>query len=255
MRVNKTKAKLLAGGNVFGINIDVEHPDMVQILGHMGFDFAVMDCEHGELTEATIGPCITAAYATDITPMAMIPNINDNVIMRYLEQAPQGLHVPHIDTKEEAQAVVDAAYYPPKGKRWFGGRKNHEWNINQSREESQVETNRELLIAAQIESVKAIENIPEIATVEGIDILYFGPGDLAQDMGISVNEIWHPKTLAMIERGITEILKAGKIPGTPSSSEEMTKRMLGLGCRYIYNHCLSLIIPRLKSYLETVKKY
>jgi len=255
MRVNKTKAKLLAGEKVFGINIDVEHPDMVQILGHCGYDFAVMDCEHGELAENTIGPCITAAYATDITPMAMIPNKNNNVIMRYLEQAPQGLHLPHVNTKEDAEAVVEAAFYPPKGKRWFGGRKPHEFQITKDRATSRDESNRELLIVAQIEQVHGVENIPEIAAVEGIDVLYFGPGDLAQSMGLDCNEVWHPKVLELMEKGITQILKAGKIAGTPTRNEQLTKRFMDLGCRYFYTHFLEFIIPRTKSYLETVRKY
>ena len=252
MRLNKTKAKLMAGEPVFGINPDIDHPDMVEILGYLGYDYVWLDCEHGSLTEDSINHCIRAAYATDITPLVRVPVNAPHVILRYLEQGAQGIIVPHINSKKDAQAVVEAAKYGPVGKRGFGGLKAHEYQIRMTMGESAAESNKETLLAIMIEEAEAIENLSEILTVEGIDICIFGPGDLSQSMGYP-GQFSHPVVLETINKAIAQTVRAGRVAGAVVNADTV-KRYLELGVRFHYTHILPHIISGGRRFLEVAKE-
>ena len=183
MRTNTTKAKLSEGKVVFGANINHYSPNMVELFGAIGYDFVLIDCEHGPMTVDQVENMVRAAEAFDITPIARTPDHSDSTILRFLDRGLQGIRVPHINTREEAEAVVRAARYYPEGHRGAGRGRSHDYGVGVSWDESTRWINSQTLVIAMIEDIEAVKNLDEILTVPGIDLLDVAPSDLGQSMG------------------------------------------------------------------------
>ena len=121
MRTNTTKAKLAEGKVVFGAIISRYAPDLVELFGAIGYDFVMIDCEHGPMDLDEVEHMVRAAEVFGITPITRIPNHEDSTILRFLDRGVQGIIVPHINTREAATAVAKAARYYPDGHRGVGG--------------------------------------------------------------------------------------------------------------------------------------
>lgn len=130
MRTNYTKVKLEEGRVVFGAIISRYAPDLVELFGAIGYDFVMIDCEHGPMDLDQVEHMVRAAEVFDITPIARIPDHADSTILRYLDRGVQGIIVPHVNTREEADAVVRAARYYPDGHRGVGGGRAHDYGVN-----------------------------------------------------------------------------------------------------------------------------
>ena len=121
MQPNKTKAKLKAGEVVFGSEIMFPSADVVEILAFAGLDFVYMDMEHSATTHESLAHMIRAAEIGGATPLVRIPESvpgqYPGVILRILDLGAMGVIVPHVDSREEAKAVVDAVKYAPAGRR------------------------------------------------------------------------------------------------------------------------------------------
>ena len=121
MRTNTTKAKLNQGEVVFGAIIPRYAPDMVEIFGGLGYDFVMIDCEHGPASLDQVEHMVRAAESFGITPIARVPDHSEQTILRFLDRGLQGIIVPHVNTGEQAAAVARAARYYPDGYRGMGG--------------------------------------------------------------------------------------------------------------------------------------
>ena len=183
MRTNTTKAKLAEGKVVFGGIITRYAPDLVEILGAIGYDFVMIDCEHGPMDLDQVEHMVRAGEAFGITPIARIPDHSESTILRYLDRGLQGIIVPHINTGAEAAAVAKAARYYPDGNRGMGGGRAHDYGIGHSRDESTRWINSQLLVIPMVEDVEAIKNLDEILGVEGADVLHVAASDLGQSLG------------------------------------------------------------------------
>ena len=183
MRTNTTKAKLAEGQVVFGAIINRYAPDQVEIFGALGYDFVMIDCEHGPMDLDQVEHMVRAGEVFGITPIARIPNHADDTILRFLDRGVQGIIVPHINTREEADAVARAARYYPDGHRGVGGGRAHDYGIGVSRDESTAWINSQTLVIPMVEETEAVENLDAILGVTGVDILHVAAGDLGQSMG------------------------------------------------------------------------
>ena len=183
MRTNTTKAKLAEGDVVFGAIISRYAPDLVELFGAIGYDFVMIDCEHGPMDLDQVEHMVRAAEVFDITPIARIPDHAESTILRYLDRGLQGIIVPHVNTREEADAVARAARYYPQGYRGVGGGRAHDYGVKVSRAESTEWINSQTLVIPMIEDTVAVENLNEILSVPGVDVLHVASGDLGQSMG------------------------------------------------------------------------
>ena len=183
MRTNHTKAKLAEGGVVFGAIISRFAPDLVELFGAIGYDFVMIDCEHGPMDLDQVEHMVRAAEVFDITPIARIPDHADPTILRFLDRGVQGIIVPHVNTRDEADAVARAARYYPEGHRGVGGGRAHDYGVKFARDESTSWVNSQTLVIPMIEDTEAVENLDAILTVPGIDVLHVASGDLGQSMG------------------------------------------------------------------------
>ena len=238
MRTNTTKAKLSEGKVVFGAGIGEYAPGIVELFGAIGYDFVMIDCEHGAMTVDQVENMVRAAEAFDITPIARTPDHSDSTILRFLERGLQGIRVPHINTREEAEAVVRAARYYPEGHRGAGRGRSHDYGVGVSWDESARWVNSQTLVIAMIEDIEAVKNLDEILTVPGIDLLDVAPNDLGQSMG-------NPGQ-AEVRRVMNEVFlkigAAGKLFGCGGNSPRDVARVvecIKLGARFFQTQALS----------------
>ena len=206
MRINKTKAKVQAGEMAFGSALGFPSPDTVELLAALGFDYVTLDLEHEVFDELAIQHSIRAAEAFDITPIVRVPN-NPDVILRLLDAGAQGVHVPRINTRRDAEAVVEACRFHPLGTRsFFATARSGNYGIGVTEEEYAEASNRETLVTLQIEEEEGVRNIQEILSVPNVDAIQLGPKDLWQSMGMPDRaKVWE-----VIDRIIAAAIKAGR---------------------------------------------
>ena len=183
MRTNTTKAKLNDGGVVFGAIITRYAPDMVEIFGALGYDFVMIDCEHGPADLDQVEHMVRAAESFGITPIARIPDHSESTILRYLDRGLQGIIVPHVNTGEQAAAIARAARYYPDGYRGMGGGRAQDYGIGVARDEATAWVNSQVLVIPMVEDVEAVSNLDDILAVSGADVLHVAASDLGQSMG------------------------------------------------------------------------
>ncbi len=183
MQTNTAKAKLNAGEVVFGAIINRYAPDQVELFGALGYDFVMIDCEHGPIDLDHLEHMVRAAEVFGITPIARVPNHDDSTLLRHLDRGVQGVIVPHVNTREEADAVARASRYYPEGHRGVGGGRSQDYGVGVSRDEGTRWVNSQVLVIPMIEETEAVENLDEILQVPGIDVCHVASGDLGQSMG------------------------------------------------------------------------
>jgi 4-hydroxy-2-oxoheptanedioate aldolase len=211
-RPNALKARLRKGEKVLGCWTMLGSPQVVEILSLAGFDYLVLDQEHGL---GDIGSLAAQLHAMSATPAVGVVRVpwNDHVYLkRVLDVGAEGVLIPSIDTAEEARAAVAACRYPPQGRRGTAAGSVRASSYGMA--PGYVATCADnLLIACQIESATAVGNIDAILAVEGIDLLFIGPFDLSATVG-RMGDLRHPEVAALIERAEAAILAAGRPMGT-----------------------------------------
>ena len=183
MRTNTTKAKLHEGKVVFGGIVTRYAPDTVEILGTLGYDFVMIDCEHGPANLDQVEHMVRAAESFGITPIARIPDHTEQTILRFLDRGLQGIIVPHVNTGEQAAAVARAARYYPDGYRGVATGRAHDYGIGVSLNEATAWINSHVLVIPMVEDIEAVNNLDDILQVAGADVLHVAPSDLGQSLG------------------------------------------------------------------------
>ena len=185
VRTNRAKAKLLSGEIAVGGSVNFYAPIVVEMYGVLGFDWAWIDCEHGSSNDSESENMIRAAELHDITPVVRVPNAEPSTLLRFLDRGAQGLIVPHINNREEAEAVARASHYYPMGDRSSatGGRTNRLGSGLPPAEYYEA-ANRETLVICMVETPEAVANVRDIAAVDGVDAILVGSSDLTQAMGM-----------------------------------------------------------------------
>ncbi len=249
MRENKTKNKLNAGGTVFGAFANVPAPMTVEMLGWLGFDFAILDGEHSSVEQETIENMVRAADVAGITPLARIAFNHPQNLLRYLDSGCLGVEIPMVNTQEEAERVASAVRYPPRGIRGLAGVRANEWALTRSLAEYVKVANDEILCIVQIETKTAFENVKAIAAVPEVDMVFVGPTDTSSALGFP-GQTTHPEVLAVLERMGKTIRDAGKHAGTIGSNGEMVGKLSAWGYNYFATNISAFIINSGRQYLK-----
>lgn len=227
---NPLKNKLQAGRACIGSWLLSTSADMAEIMAFAGLDFLLIDHEHGQgAIDDAIGQ-MRAMKGTDCVGVLRVPN-NDRVyIKRALDAGVAGIMVPNIENAAQARAVVDACRYAPVGHRGaFGGMRAMRYGLNPGYYD---EVDNETLIVVQVENSAAIDNIPEIAAVPGIDVIFIGPRDLSATLG-KLNHFGDPAVRGEIERAERAILASGRLLGSTAASGKVAREMSATGYRFI----------------------
>jgi 4-hydroxy-2-oxoheptanedioate aldolase len=208
---NLLKRKLLNRERVLGCFLLTGSPDNAEVLAHAGFDFLLIDHEHGSGSRDDAVAQMRAMKGTPTTSMLRVPSIDPGYIKRVLDAGVQCVLCPLIESASTAKAVVDACWFPPRGARGAGGATRASVYGYDAEAPNRVQD--ELLIAVQIESLIGIDQIEEIAAVAGIDLLLLGPRDLSASIG-KLGRFEDPEVLAIVAKAEAAILASGKRLGS-----------------------------------------
>jgi 4-hydroxy-2-oxoheptanedioate aldolase len=253
MRRNTLKEKLAAGKAVFGVQVNYPTPAIVETLGYLGFDWVLIDNEHGSITVDNAEPSIVACELSGIAPIVRPVGNRPEIIAPFMDRGAWGVQVPHVNTAAEARAVVDAVKYPPMGHRGIYSRgRAAEYGTSGSVREYAEAANRETLVCLMIEEPEAVENLEEMVKVEGVDVFFIGSGDLSMAMGYP-GEQTRPEVQRMMERGVEVIRAGGKVAGV-SCPDNLVPKYLGLGVQYYHSTVDTLLQASGRSYLESMRK-
>ena len=175
---NPAKEKLQNGEVAIGTFVGIGHPDMTERLSVLGFDWLLLDGEHGPFGFETMQMMMQSMRGDDCSAIVRVQWNDPVIIKRALDIGAHGVLVPWVNTREEAEAAVAACKYPPQGIRGCGPRRA---SLVHGRDYITT-ANEGILVAVQIETAAAVKNIDDIIGVEGVDTAYIGPVDLSMDM-------------------------------------------------------------------------
>jgi len=183
---------------------------MVEFFGYLGFDWFFLDLEHYPIDLETLADVVRASEVAGIVPIAKVPSQADpELILRYLETGLLGVMVAFTRCREDVERVVRAVKYPPFGTRSAGAHRPARWGIGLSAADYYEASNRETMVLALIEDKVGVDNLGEILTVEGLDGIDIGPGDLALTLG-HPGEYDHPEVAELRDRAHEQVLASDK---------------------------------------------
>jgi 4-hydroxy-2-oxoheptanedioate aldolase len=249
MKPNRMKAKLLAGQPALGCSVMFPSPQIVEMLGFAGFDWVLLDCEHGSLSLADVEVMAMAADAVGITAIAR-PRTNSNAdIQSVMDRGVMGVQVPHVNTADDARRAVSAVKFGSgAGRGLAAGTRPDNWGLGAKMADFTAAANDQSLVCVQLEHEAAIRNVDGILKVEGVDVFFIGPSDLSQSMG-HPGDPAAPAVAKAIGETRAKIVAARKIPGMPATTDNVAS-MIGSGVRYIYTHLPRLLGAGTKEFLK-----
>ena len=229
MTPNRMKEKILRGEPALGASVMFPSPQLVEMLGYAGFDWVLIDCEHGSIGPADVEVMSMAADAAGITPIGR-PRSNATAdIQSLMDRGVQGVQIPHVNTADDARRAVAAVKFGPgAGRGLAAGTRPDKWGLGAKMTDFTAAANAQSLVCVQIEHQEAVKNIKDILTVEGIDVFFIGPSDLSQSMGYPGNPKAPPVAKA-IDETFAAIRAAGKVPGFPATADNVAD-VVAKGC-------------------------
>jgi 2-keto-3-deoxy-L-rhamnonate aldolase RhmA len=235
MRTNHMKALLRAGKPALGCSIMIPSPQMVEMAAHAGFDWVLIDMEHGTIGLETAELMIMAAEARGITPIVRPRNNASAEITSVMDRGAAGVQVPHVNTADDALRALAAVKFGAGDKRGLAaGTRPDSYGLSKSMPDFVRDANAESLVCIQLEHASAIENVDALLAVDDVDVYFIGPSDLSQSMGHPGNPKAPPVKEA-IDKTLARIVAAGKTPGMPATADNLDQ-VIASGCRYIYTH-------------------
>lgn len=229
--VNVLKQKLKDGKKTAGAWAQLASSVSAEIMSSAGFDWLILDMEHGPSDIQALITQFQAMKGTDTVPIVRSPWNDFVTIKRILDAGAYGLLIPYVNTKEEAEAAVKACKYPPDGIRGIAG-STRAARFGQNSMDYFANANKEILVITQVETRDAVNNIDEIVEVDGIDGIFIGPMDLATSMG----SLYNPN-VDEVQEAITTVLekvsKTDKFLGTISLSWDQAKGLYDRGFQMV----------------------
>ena len=226
-------------------------PTTAELLGHVGFDWCVVDMEHTPIDYTQMVEILRAVAITPMVPITRIPWNDTVLVKRALDAGAQTLMFPFVQTSEEAKAAVAATRYPPDGVRGVAA-------INRGNRYSTAgghpsEANEQIGVIVQLETPEAIARMDEIAAVPGVDALFVGPGDLAASMGL-IGQIGHADVQAALKAAAEKAGALGKPIGIVGGTTDMVQGFISYGFTYVaIQSDVAMLLNKAKEHLAVFK--
>jgi 4-hydroxy-2-oxoheptanedioate aldolase len=228
---NKFKAGLCGDETLWGLWLGLANTTCAEISASAGFDWLLIDGEHAPFELQSMQHHLQALAAYEVSPIVRIEEGRTALIKRVLDIGAQTILVPMVDTAEQARELVLDVNYPPVGRRGMGGALARAARWNRIPDYTKT-ANDEICLIIQVETVEAMQNLDQIAAVEGIDGIFIGPTDLSASMG-HIGNANHPDVVAAIEQGIETINKSGKAAGLLSVNVKAAHHYESKGAKFI----------------------
>jgi 4-hydroxy-2-oxoheptanedioate aldolase len=250
---NRFKAHLLRPPSpaMLGSWVQSGSATVAEAMGCCGFDFLVIDMEHSPIDIADAVSLLRAVAGTAAESVVRLAWNDQVLVKRMLDAGARSLMFPFIQTREEAEAAVSYTRYPPNGVR--GVAAVHRGSRFGRTADYLKTASDEIAVVIQLETPDAVERLPGIAAVPGVDSLFLGPGDLSAAMG-RIGDIGHPEVQAMVERAAKLAHAAGKPIGIVAGNPEMLGRFMAYGYDWgAVASDLGLMTGRAVEWIGTIK--
>jgi len=249
MRDNMMRKKLAKGEKTLGLWASLGSEAALEMAAPLGFDWVLIDCEHGVTHFEALAGHLRALNGSDTTSVVRMPsadNLSD--FKRVLDAGAEGVLVPQVYTGDQVKDIVSACRYPPKGTRGIAGGRAHQYGLDFM--DYLTRSNSQILVLVQAETKEAIENIDDIMNVEGLDGVLIGPADLSAALNKPLN-FTAPEFKAATDKVLQAAKRAGKFVGFYCNDTEDAKARLAEGYQFV-NICTDMLLL-LKGYIGALR--
>jgi len=251
LHTNKIKAKLKEREVVIGSFLYISSAKLAEIVGFSGFDFIVIDQEHGPIDIESAEEMVRACELAGTTPLVRVGKLDSHSILQALDIGGMGVHIPSVNTADQAREAVRLCKYAPLGHRGLAGVRAADYGLRGSLADYCNRANAQTMVVIHLEEMEAIFNLDDLLAVEGIDVYYLGPTDLSNSIGRPGSK--DPQLSTIVDDALRKIIQAGKIAGIITNDPEAARSYLGMGVRYLATHAVGLMATASKTFLSTLK--
>ncbi|MEP1767067.1 MAG: HpcH/HpaI aldolase/citrate lyase family protein [Sulfitobacter sp.] len=228
---NTFKAALKAGEIQFGCWVGLANAFSTEMMGQAGFDWLVIDAEHGPNDLRTILSQLQVLASTNAHPVVRVPIGETYMIKQVLDAGAQTILVPMVESAEQARQLVRDVTYPPHGDRGVGYALARASNFSVIADYGKT-ADAQICLLVQVENLRGLAALDDILAIDGVDGVFIGPADLAADMG-HIGNADHPDVQAAIMDALGRIRTAGKAPGILSTRDAMTNDAISAGAQFV----------------------
>jgi 4-hydroxy-2-oxoheptanedioate aldolase len=231
-KINIIKQTLKSGGRVFGTWSMLSSPTVLNVIGSTGLDFVIIDLEHGPTTFETAENQLYAAEAGGIEPIVRLAEDHAPHVLHALEIGAQSILISQVSTAAQAERIVKSCKYFPEGNRGLSPfTRNHGYSDQDLTAKLQY-ANEQMFIGVLVEGEEGIRNIPEIAKVPGLDMIYLGVYDLSQSCGVP-GDLMNPNVVRMMRDYVKLIEDSGLAAGSVAPSRAYMELLIDAGFRFV----------------------
>lgn len=249
---NPLKDSLAAGESAIGTFVRIPAPDAVELCGHAGCEFVLIDMEHSPITWESAAAMVVAAEAASTVPIIRLSRGDRDFVSRALDIGAHGVMVARVETEEEARAIVAATRYGSDGTRGTAGTRRNAFGLLMSLGEFVPAANRSTFVSVQIETVAAVRNVEAIAGVNGLDCLFVGLSDLSVDLDLPGQ--WdHPDVLEQVALVQDACDAHGVACGVPVPDAALARTFLERGVRLIATGDVGILGRAMRDFVEEVR--
>lgn len=208
------------------------NPSMPRIFDSLGFDFAIVDCEHGAFDVQTVSAMASVAAGTRLDLWVRVPRISRDYVGRHLDAGAVGIIAPMVETAEQAAELVQMAKYTPEGVRGISVTRAHSGYVVPDLPNYMATANERVKLYVQIETQKAVDAVEEICAVPGLTGVIVGPNDLLGDLGLP-GQSKHPVLRDVIRKVFETARARGIDAGTITGDRELPGFAIGRGADFV----------------------
>jgi 2-keto-3-deoxy-L-rhamnonate aldolase RhmA len=230
---NKTKAKLTAGELCVGtMLVEIRQPGIMTMLANAGFDFVLVDNEHGPFPVDAIAELCRAARSEGVTPIVRIPELTYAHVAQSLDGGAQAIMLPRVVERAQVEECVRYMKYAPEGRRGAVLARGHTAFKAGPLVETLAAMNRETMLVVQVETKEAVERLDDLLSVPGVDAALIGPTDLSLALGVG-GQMEHPALVAAIEATMAACARHKVVPAIHTNDVAMTAGWAQRGMRLV----------------------
>jgi 2-keto-3-deoxy-L-rhamnonate aldolase RhmA len=249
---SRLRARVRAGERLLGCFLTWPVAGAAELLALAGFDFVVLDGEHGFHDIESIENLVRAADSAPIPIIVRPPRYDSDVASRALDAGAAGVLAPRVEGSASARTAVENAKFAPDGRRGLGGVRANRYGT-QALGDFVRESNEQTVVAIQIETPGALDDVASIASLPGVDVLFVGPNDLTQALGIP-GRIDDRRYLDALERIAAAARDNGRAAGIMVSRREQVPELAELGFRFFTTSDRSLLLEIARQWRNSVPR-
>ncbi len=253
IRANPIKRGLKEGKSYIGTFAKIPDPSVVEIFAFAGFDFFIIDNEHSQMSKESMVNLLRASDISGIVPIVRVRENSRAQILQALDAGGLGIMVPETSTAEEVKHVVESALYAPEGKRGYTASSRAAGYGSMDPTFYAKQANEQIMVIVYVETQEALENLDAILKVPHVDVVWMGPMDLSQALGVT-GKPNHPKVLETMDWIIGKCKGAGVAAGTIAPDPKTTRTLLEKGVQLIgLSSDQAMILHSGRSFLKEIR--